>query len=513
MASEEEVQVTRKRMKYNNLANDNGHDMDVTTIIESQPDLRQQQLNKDNESENGTTLNLQPPSNIIPSFLVISRTDGKTFEKVSPFFFNKGLQGLAGTLKSTKRLRDGTVLVETNRRQQSVNLLRATSLCNFPILVTPHPTLNSSKGVVFSHDLLDCSIDELKTELASENVIDVYRVQSNRDGVKKDTGLLILTFNSATIPEYLHAGYLILPVREYIRKPMRCFNCMKYGHGGKYCKGKKVCPRCSSELHEQDRCDADMPKCCNCQGPHAATSFECPEWTRAKGIQEISTRDRIPFNEARKKFNTLNPISSRPSYSAALNNTATSSTLSLGTEISKPDVATATSNSSVLQSVVASLNSIVENQKLQMAEIKDQAAQQIAQMKEQAAQQMAELKEQTAMQMAFFKEQSDRQERILEEQKEQLKKQQRQIEQLTAQLSKTNKERKVQEDKPKSNITINRHSSVAGPVTKNLNATTSQSLPPTTSAGAAEENDFWGVVQNSEREERAKPSLSRKSKS
>lgn len=42
-------------------------------------------------------------------------------------------------------------------------------------------------------------------------------------------------------------------VREYIPKPMRCYNWQEFGHVAKVCKGKRRSARCS-ELHEYGNC-------------------------------------------------------------------------------------------------------------------------------------------------------------------------------------------------------------------------------------------------------------------
>ena len=60
-----------------------------------------------------------------PRFIVLSSaSEEKPLSKLSPFAVQKGFQATAGTLKSTKRLRDGSFLVECSRRAQAENLLR-----------------------------------------------------------------------------------------------------------------------------------------------------------------------------------------------------------------------------------------------------------------------------------------------------------------------------------------------------------------------------------------------------
>ena len=52
-----------------------------------------------------------------PRFIVMSSaSEEKPLSKLSPFAVQKGFHAIAGTLKTTKRLRDGSFLVECSRR-------------------------------------------------------------------------------------------------------------------------------------------------------------------------------------------------------------------------------------------------------------------------------------------------------------------------------------------------------------------------------------------------------------
>ncbi|WP_419592479.1 hypothetical protein, partial [Thiolapillus sp.] len=60
-----------------------------------------------------------------PRFILMSSaSEEKPLSKLSPFAVQKGFQAIAGTLKSTKKLRDGSFLVECSRRTQAENLLK-----------------------------------------------------------------------------------------------------------------------------------------------------------------------------------------------------------------------------------------------------------------------------------------------------------------------------------------------------------------------------------------------------
>ena len=88
------------------------------------------------------------------------------------FFFavQKGFQAVAGTLKSIKRLRDGSFLVECGKRAQAQNLLRTNQFIDRPVKVSVRKTLNSSRGVIRCWDLTGMSEVEIWDEVKDQGV-------------------------------------------------------------------------------------------------------------------------------------------------------------------------------------------------------------------------------------------------------------------------------------------------------------------------------------------------------
>ena len=80
---------------------------------------------------------------------------------------------MAGSLKSIKRLRDGSFLVECGKRAQAQNLLRTNRFIVRLVRVSIHKTLNSSRGVVRCRDLADMSEVEIRDELKDQGVVGV----------------------------------------------------------------------------------------------------------------------------------------------------------------------------------------------------------------------------------------------------------------------------------------------------------------------------------------------------
>jgi len=85
--------------------------------------------------------------------------------KLSPFALGKALQAQIGTLKTIKRLQRGDILVETEKQSYSKMLLELTQFAGVPVKVSPHRSLNTSRGVICSRNIADCNVEEIVQEL------------------------------------------------------------------------------------------------------------------------------------------------------------------------------------------------------------------------------------------------------------------------------------------------------------------------------------------------------------
>ena len=103
-----------------------------------------------------------------PRFLIIEPISKGALNSLSPFAVYKALQGLADELKSVKRIKSGQLLVECNKQNHSKCLLKSKFICNIPIKVSAHTSLNSSKGVIRSRDLESVKMRCWKISLLKE---------------------------------------------------------------------------------------------------------------------------------------------------------------------------------------------------------------------------------------------------------------------------------------------------------------------------------------------------------
>ena len=81
--------------------------------------------------------------------------------------------------------------------------------------------------------------------------------------------LYVLTIKGQNIPKKIKIGYLKKETRPYIPNPQRCFQCQKFVHTKKSCKGKAVCAGCGEEGHNLDDCQNE---------PIPNISFYTPVW-------------------------------------------------------------------------------------------------------------------------------------------------------------------------------------------------------------------------------------------
>ncbi|GFT69187.1 putative RNA-directed DNA polymerase from transposon BS [Trichonephila clavipes] len=164
----------------------------------------------------------------------------------SPFAIQKAIQGIGGDPKSVKKLRSGDLLIETLSALQTKSFLLAKTFLDCPLTVSPHKSLNSSRGVISEPDLIFTPETEILEEFSGQGVIQVRRITIKKDAEIIPTKHLILTFNNPKLPTTIKAGYLNCKIRPYIPNPLRCFQCQRFGHSHTACRGQLTCSRCAN---------------------------------------------------------------------------------------------------------------------------------------------------------------------------------------------------------------------------------------------------------------------------
>ena len=109
------------------------------------------------------------------------------------------------------------------------SLLKLKQFFSIPSQCKPHASLNTSRCIIRCPDLAGVSIEDIIEGLADQHVINARRITVTRDGVKRETNTIILTFQTAIIPKILKVGYLKVPVDLYVPNPLKCYTSSNLG--------------------------------------------------------------------------------------------------------------------------------------------------------------------------------------------------------------------------------------------------------------------------------------------
>lgn len=229
-------------------------------------------------------------------FLVIKSNEQEK-KNFNPFVLNKILKLKIGEDYHAKSLPNGSVMIETTRKDQVSELLQLEEINGIKVDVSLHRSLNYAKGVIKNKELAAIEAETIVAELSDQGVKEATVIFITKNEQRIRTNTIILTFTSSTIPEIVYAGHLRLKVEPYISSPQRCFKCQKFGHSSKTCRRKKACYKCGQD-HEEDSCTNKL-LCANCQGNHAANDKSCPTWVQEKGVIQLKIKEKISFPEAR----------------------------------------------------------------------------------------------------------------------------------------------------------------------------------------------------------------------
>ena len=235
-----------------------------------------------------------------PRYRVMTSTDrGKTLSKLSPFAIHKGVKGIAGGEVTINRQFSGDIYLTCSKKSQSDNLLKCVLFGGIaPAAVTPHKSLNSSKGVVRNWELARTDPDEIKENVPV--ITDVHCIVVKKNNVEIKTNTLILTFNTPQIPDYLKICYLNIPVTQYVPNHIRCYKCQRFGHVTGRCKHSETCARCSETGHKDDTCTKGYKYInIDCGDKHTSYNKKCSYYKREFDIQHIRVSKNVYFFEAR----------------------------------------------------------------------------------------------------------------------------------------------------------------------------------------------------------------------
>ena len=128
-----------------------------------------------NEDDNTASTLFATGENLTRYLVIQSKNKEKTIISLSPFLIEKQIEGLIGTAKSVKKLKNQTLLVETTRKRHTVSLKKCTKFFNLQVEVKEYKSLHASKGIVRYKNLSPESKENILEYLQNQGVTQVKR--------------------------------------------------------------------------------------------------------------------------------------------------------------------------------------------------------------------------------------------------------------------------------------------------------------------------------------------------
>lgn len=177
---------------------------------------------------------------------------------------------------------------------------------------TSNKNANCSYGTIYPVEP-ELKIENIKEKIrtlgnTTNEIIEVIRLKKlNKDKNSQEkwfaTKSLRITF-SGFLPERIAIGHTSYKVRQYTFPIIKCYNCLRYGHGIVTCKNKMRCSKCSQHGHKISECE-NNPYCFFCDEEHFPNNIECKKHREA---QEINKENITPNNfEIKKQLQQLKP--------------------------------------------------------------------------------------------------------------------------------------------------------------------------------------------------------------
>lgn len=229
---------------------------------------------------------------------------GDGFRAMNPLKIAEGLKCLGEKVKA-HAVPSGALLVFCLSEEQVARARKISKLCGKKVEVLVPEQGDVVKGVIYSV-CGDMTEQEIKDNVSGGEVVEVRRFRA-REGGSSNTPVL-LTFRG-NLPARVYLGCVSYQVREYIRPPMRCFKCQRFGHMAPACRGGRRCLKCGGD-HDIAKCEIDSVKCCNCGGSHMASSRECDHFTKARKVQVVKEQHKITYAEALQRMEGVAPVMS-----------------------------------------------------------------------------------------------------------------------------------------------------------------------------------------------------------
>ena len=196
--------------------------------------------------------------------------------KMNPLKLTKELTGKCGDIKFARVLGDGNLLIGCSDELQVVLTKQLTMVGVNKVVKVVQVGMQREKrckGVITGISL-DIEEQEIKENLVAKGIEVISIKRMTRGPEKEMSESVLVELKGEVLPDRVFLGFLCFYVWAYIPKPMRCFQCQRFGHIAKICKEKRRCAKCSGD-HEYGKCEGAKLKCCSCGGEHVVTFGGC----------------------------------------------------------------------------------------------------------------------------------------------------------------------------------------------------------------------------------------------
>ncbi|OXU18782.1 hypothetical protein TSAR_005381, partial [Trichomalopsis sarcophagae] len=219
-----------------------------------------------------------------------------------------------------------------NKSTEANILLNSFDLNKFNLEAFVPDFKRKRKGIVFGVPA-NISVEKIVQSCNTRtDIVDITRMMRRNLNANDETNKLIatnsilITFSGQTLPSEIVLLNCLSKVRPYVQNPMQCFNCYRFGHTAKTCKGNKICINCGEIDHEDaETCKNASPRCINCNGQHRSNDRSCEMYLKYKEINTLMAYRNLSFLEAKnivippKPRAPLNTIENFPSLRARNN--------------------------------------------------------------------------------------------------------------------------------------------------------------------------------------------------
>ncbi|XP_023219417.1 uncharacterized protein LOC111621493 [Centruroides sculpturatus] len=212
-----------------------------------------------------------------PTYFIVHATGQTPLSKCSHFLIQKLFESTVGNLKKIQKLRHSG---------------------DIEVTVTPHGSLNSSRGVISEIDLISEDESDIQISLSDQGVTAIRRISIRRDDKIFALSSLPLRSKSAALLQMPAVWTFtdILPRQKRMRTVW-------------------------DEDHVSTECKS-TPCCVNCRDAHPSYSRKCPAWQREKEVQRLKTINNISYTEARCMV-TPSPPMKQKTFAVVLKSTKT----------------------------------------------------------------------------------------------------------------------------------------------------------------------------------------------